>query len=266
MLLVVFGAGASYDWVLQLPPPPSVFITGTNRDRVSHHGPHEEYRPPLANQLFDDRPLFVNSMLRFPACLPLVNLLRGDVQVEQKLARFEHEAKTFPTRNSQITAIRYYLHEVLWFCQKGWSKQHKGITNYLTFLDAVERWRYENEEQVCYVTFNYDTMIEQAIASRSGLLLDDFSSYIAQPWFKLVKLHGSIDWGIEFELYPVNVPFSHAEVIRPWPNGLSLSGRYRKVLAPAVKFEEEGGLSRDRDSGGEKGRVQLSARTPSGSR
>jgi len=89
MLLVIFGAGASYDSVLQLPPRSS----------------NEDSRPPLANQLFDDRGLFVQVMNEYVACKPLVNLLRGNIQVERQLARFEEEdAKTFPPRRSQLAA------------------------------------------------------------------------------------------------------------------------------------------------------------------
>jgi hypothetical protein len=54
MLLVVFGAGASYDSVLQLPPPPPEWITTTSTRRVQQYGVHEEFRHPLANQLFDE--------------------------------------------------------------------------------------------------------------------------------------------------------------------------------------------------------------------
>src|ERR1700680_1450903 len=147
MLLVIFGAGASYDSVLQLPP------------RLSN----EDSRPPLANQLFDDRGLFVQVMNEYVACKPLVNLLRGNIQVERQLARFEEEANTFPPRRSQLAAIRYYLHHMLWNCQNNWGNHHQGITNYVTFLDAIDQWRHEHSEQVCYVTFNYDTMIERSM-------------------------------------------------------------------------------------------------------
>lgn len=66
---------------------------------------HEDTRPPLAIQLFDDRGLFVQVMNDHVVCKPLVNLLRGKVQVERQLARFEEEdAKTFPPRRSQLAA------------------------------------------------------------------------------------------------------------------------------------------------------------------
>jgi hypothetical protein len=53
----------------------------------------------------------------------------------------------------------------------------RGITNYLTFLDAIGRWRYENTEQVYFVTFNYDTMLEASMAELWGRKFTDFKSY-----------------------------------------------------------------------------------------
>jgi hypothetical protein len=61
MLLVIFGAGASYDSVPSRPP--SKF-------------PNIEERLPLANQLFADRGLFNNTMRRFPRCLAIVPYLQ----------------------------------------------------------------------------------------------------------------------------------------------------------------------------------------------
>ncbi|HZW96121.1 MAG TPA: hypothetical protein VFF64_24465 [Candidatus Eremiobacteraceae bacterium] len=195
MLLIIFGAGASYDSVLHLPPDPRA-------TRIGKSVGHEHYRPPLANQLFDDRELFVETMGTCPACNPLVNLLRGDVQVEKRLAEFEEQAKTFPTRYKQLAAIRYYLHRMLWRCQLSWANEHRGITNYLTFLDAIDRWRYENGEQVCFVTFNYDTMLEEAMIQLSGWRFTNLNVYTSQPDYKLIKLHGSIDWGLEMLSVP----------------------------------------------------------------
>jgi SIR2-like domain len=220
MLLVISGAGASYDSVLHLPPDPPT-------SRVSKSLRPEHFRPPLANQLFDDRELFVEQMEAYPACKPLVNLLRGDIQVEKKLAEFEEQAKTFPVRHKQLAAIRYYLHGVLGRCQDFWRNEHKGITNYLTFVDAIDRWRYENKEQVCFVTFNYDTMLEQALTELWGWKFDQFSSYTSDARFKLIKLHGSIDWG--FHLNTVPGQGTPAEIIDAAVAGLSVSDVYGKV-------------------------------------
>src|ERR1700730_1073691 len=88
MLLVIFGAGASYDSVLPLPPPSPPTTSQSNYGFLSsiERGPHEDSRPPLANQLFDDRGLFVQVMNEYVACKPLVNLLRGNIQFDRQFA------------------------------------------------------------------------------------------------------------------------------------------------------------------------------------
>jgi len=211
MLLVIFGAGASYDSVLHLPPSSS----------------NQEFRPPLADQLFDSRPLFVNVMQAYPAFKPVVNLLRGNVHVERQLAKFEQEATGFPVRRRQLAAITYYLHQVLWHCQKSWWDQHRGITNYLTFLDAIDRWRYENNQQICFVTFNYDTMLEQSLQELWGCKFDDLSLYTRDSRFKLIKLHGSIDWGRRFG--GIRGQGTPAEIIDDAIEQLDISDHYEKV-------------------------------------
>jgi len=233
MLLVIFGAGASYDSVLHHPPPEAQF--STNLARVQRFGSYEEFRPPLANQLFDDRPLFVQIMQNYVAFKPLVNLLRGDVRVEQRLAKFEEEAKTFPTRHAQLAAIRYYLHQMLWRCQSHWESEHQGITNYLTFLDAIERWRYENGEQVCFVTFNYDTMLENSMTQLWHWEFPNLNAYTSRSDYKLIKLHGSVDWGLRMLSVPgTGQPF---QVIESAVKGLAISDSYEKVR-PDMHFED----------------------------
>lgn len=190
MLLVIFGAGASYDSVPHLPPP-----------TLGHSEPHiREERPPLANQLFEDRPLFVRAMERFPACIPLIPSLRGQgVMVENRLSEIRSQAATFPERHRQLAAIRFYLRLALWECQDKWHEIHRGITNYSALLDEIERWRYQAGEQVCFVTFNYDTMLERAMQSVLQITFPEMTAYLSQKSYSLIKLHGSINWGREVE-------------------------------------------------------------------
>lgn len=65
VLLVVLGAGASYDSV-----NPNDF--GSQSDAA--------YRPPLAKELFDPRPAFGVAVSHYPACRPLVAYLRDQVR------------------------------------------------------------------------------------------------------------------------------------------------------------------------------------------
>jgi hypothetical protein len=161
-----FGAGASYDTVPHLrPSSPPLSTAQNNWSPVVPHvtPPHEIFRPPLANHLFDDRRIFVEAMKRFKDCMAIVPLLRKPgISVEQELAKLQEQAKTFPQGYRELVAVRYYLHSALWDCQEHWRGHHSGITNYVTLLREIERCRYEFNEQVCLVTFNYDTMLEDA--------------------------------------------------------------------------------------------------------
>lgn len=56
MLLVIFGAGASYDSVPHIPPPPNPGDYIHEREDVAKND-----RPPLPNQLFEDRREFVTA-------------------------------------------------------------------------------------------------------------------------------------------------------------------------------------------------------------
>src|SRR6266704_7202742 len=59
MLLVIFGAGASFDSAPTYPPGANVL----GGDRLNNF-----HRPPLANELFENRPVFAEAITRLPEC------------------------------------------------------------------------------------------------------------------------------------------------------------------------------------------------------
>jgi hypothetical protein len=125
---------------------------------------------------------------------------------------------------------------MLWSCQDNWHNHHRGVTNYLTFLGEIDRWRYQHNEQVCYVTFNYDTMLERSMTDLWGCTFKDFNAYTSDLRFKLIKLHGSIDWGHELDRLSPRTP---QEVIRDAAVlGINSSKEYRKVSRIPVKFDD----------------------------
>ena len=228
MLLVVFGAGASYD-------------------SVPHFAPHlasglgvEPIRPPLANQLFGDRPIFLEVMQQFRECMEIVPWLRKrGVSVEGELAMLQAQALTFPRVHQELAAIRYYLHVALWSCQNEWAARHRGITNYAVLLREIERWRYASSESVCFVTFNYDTMLEEAMRQVLSLEISDLKSYL-QKTYSLVKLHGSINWGREIDIAEPQT-YNPQRLIREAAT-LQISDRY--VLAAHRPMLREGKAQR----------------------
>src|SRR5260370_475202 len=62
MLMVIFGAGASFDSCPTYLPGAQVPMSG-DQARLN-----KLYRPPLANELFENRPLFAEAIDRFPEC------------------------------------------------------------------------------------------------------------------------------------------------------------------------------------------------------
>jgi hypothetical protein len=202
MLLVIFGAGASYDSVPHRPPPMN-FIGALDR-------------PPLANELFGDRPEFVRLMERFGGCRAHIpRLRRHGVAVEQELAKLQSAAVVYPKANSELASILYYIRYAIDECERRWRSHHRGITNYVTLLREIDRWRHELNERVLFVTFNYDTMLESAIVQELKLLIGSLSDYISQPNYRLIKLHGSTNWGRTVDVA--------RERYIPYPRGQNIS-------------------------------------------
>jgi hypothetical protein len=169
--------------------------------------------------------------------MPLIPLLRKPgVAVERELARFQEQARTFPPRHQQLAAIRYYLHFALWECQRHWNERHVGITNYVTFLDEIERWRFESNQKVCLVTFNYDTILEMGMAQVLGIVSDNIDSYISNENYKLIKLHGSINWGREVAGIQAPHAFTEDRLIEQAAN-LNISNQYTIVTSHPVRME-----------------------------
>jgi hypothetical protein len=71
----------------------------------------------------------------------------------------------------------------------------KGITNHVTLLDLIDQWL-PGYGRVCLVTFNYDLLIEHAL-DFMRIAIHSLSDYISHPRYKLIKAHGSINWGRE---------------------------------------------------------------------
>src|SRR3989441_6682580 len=188
--MVIFGAGASYDSFSEYPP---------------ESGAAMDQRPPLANQLFELR--FATTLDQFPQCGPIVPYLRpggGNAapNVEQVLEKYQKQATVDPERNIQLAAIRYYLQTMLRNCQSQWKQITHGVTNYGTLLDHV-RHRRKPHQKVWLVTFNYDTLLEEALPV-VRVKTNEIKDYIATD-YQVIKLHGSINWGHEVKNPILNV-------------------------------------------------------------
>lgn len=201
MLTVLFGAGASYDSIPQLPPSQ----------------PHA-WRPPLAEELWDTR--FDPLRAQWRQADEIVPIVRGRAlgSVEETLAVLAAEGGTYPIRASQIEATRWYLHFLLWSVGRHWGDAARGLTNYVTLLGELDRV-VPTDEPICLVTFNYDRFIDDALGVR-GVDLSAIDRYTSDARFKLFKVHGSADWAAE-----VDIDLSGIEGMNVWAAAYALIER-----------------------------------------
>lgn len=231
MMMVIFGAGASYDSVPSRPP--------SNHNRTALPS-----RPPLADELFLDTGFFATSLRAFPKCLPIVPYLQAhdsEVTIERRLEVLQAEGESDPQRKRQIAAVRFYLHFMIAECERQWNEVAGGVTNYVTLLDQLRRCRGNNP--VLLATFNYDRLIDNALGS-VDIGMTDISDYIRHDSFKLFKLHGSTHWARDVaeptitDVKERNVWTMANELIERAPE-LKISDHYRVINErPIGKFDE----------------------------
>ena len=125
------------------------------------------------------------------------------------MQNLQREAPQHAEKHRQLAAVRFYLHFMLWECESRWAAVAEGVTNYKTLLDRIERYR-KGSQPVCLVTFNYDTMLEDALAA-FGVRIKALEDYVGDDRFKLFKLHGSVNWARE-----VNTPLTNLANIDTW--------------------------------------------------
>ena len=211
MILVILGAGASYDSV----PAKSPIEAAYGRERLPS-------RPPLADELFLDINPFAAGLELFEDCHQIVTYLRKPDKgrtIEQKLETLQAEEADDPNRKRQIAAVMYYLQYVISQCERQWNEAVGNITNHKTLLDQLRR----AAEPVCIGTFNYDCMLERALPS-VGVNIEGLDQYISHDQFKLFKLHGSIDWALE-----VNAVIPGIDDMDEWDVGRELRRRIDEI-------------------------------------
>ena len=196
VLLVILGAGASFNSAEEEDIDPA------RRQEIN------EWRPPLAKELFQSRSHFGRTLERYSDfCAGLVVELRAAVSVGRPLEQLLDEvlvrAQDDRRSATELMAIRYYLRQVIYSCTSNWLAMTHLATNYHFLVSRLDRWARQRDECVLYVTFNYDTLLEQA-CRQADLYVKDLDSYISHPRAKVFKPHGSTNWAhhISFDIPP----------------------------------------------------------------
>jgi hypothetical protein len=196
MLLVVLGAGASYDAI-------------GNRSQLP--APERVWAPPLTRDLFGV-PNFLRILNDYPAARGLAEHVRHALAVadrpttlEDELDRAEREAERDPLRRRALVAMRFYLQDLFKRCSEDWLESQAGLTNQQWLVRTIELWRASRDEPVLWVTFNYDTILDTAIEDHYGVDLAataGLQAYAADSRYVLIKLHGSYNWATRTSLAP----------------------------------------------------------------
>jgi len=199
MLMVILGAGASYDSSQAYRPvhvgwggQQSSF--GVPAQRPDDEGP---WRPPLAKDLFLDRHHALGNIVRkYPKLSHILPYLRepsNNRSVEEILESLQEEGKDNPESQREFASVRYYLSELLHEVTEGWLTKTNRVTNYAPLLRDILRFN-RSSEPVCLVTFNYDLLLENALNTFDFKLKDPEEHLGSHPLLKLFKLHGSVNW------------------------------------------------------------------------
>src|ERR1700683_4757686 len=108
MLMVILGAGASYDSAQAYP------VVSSRGEPIGHA---EEWRPPLAKDLFLDRHHVLGYIVgKYPKLTHILPHLRepsNGRSVEEMLESLQEEGKDSPESLREFASVRFYLCELL---------------------------------------------------------------------------------------------------------------------------------------------------------
>ncbi len=202
MLMVIFGAGASYGSVMVAAP--------LQRASSANYELSMRNRPPLTKDLL--LPRFGTYAERYNGSGPaLVQLqraldLRPGSGIETVIGELYAQASGDTEIARHVLALRFYLADLIETTADLWWAQHHGITHYAQLLARLGVWRAATREPVALVTFNYDTLLDRSLAQQLAgdwhsprqLTANsegaDSSWYVDRDDWRLFKLHGSTSW------------------------------------------------------------------------
>jgi hypothetical protein len=184
MLMVIFGAGASYDSDAKRP-------VNETRPLAS--------RPPLTEHLVGEEHRRVAN--EYPASISVIDYVQQNLaedtpsSLETILARYAARAENSFACRQALVAFRFYLCRLITNATDEWLRETNGLTIYLSLLNQLLEWQETSGERVQLVTFNYDTLLEDAAARvLPDWRISSLGDYIGRPDWGLLKLHGSIGW------------------------------------------------------------------------
>lgn len=184
MKVVIFGAGASYDCI-----PKYYNGVASYETRL--------WEPPLTKDIFADRKSFLDIRKKYVGADDLSAEANIQNNIEEFLGRIMKigKDKKDEYRTRQIIHTHYYLTSLFQTISENYFAF--GNTNYSALLGFIKDYCINKNEEVCIITFNYDTLLEKALERSSIIEFENIDSYINNEHIKLIKWHGSCNWAVK---------------------------------------------------------------------
>ncbi len=179
--LIILGAGASFDF---------------SYDPAIVNSPN---RPPLANNLFSDNHLRILN--KYPGAFHLSTeiLLSNDIEhyFQSQWNKIENTTNTILFEN--LVNTQFYLHELFEHISN--SNFNNRRNNYSFLAKQAHEYSLSTGEHIAIVSFNYDTLIEEALVNQARYHFNSLNDYIdyENKHILLFKPHGSWNWVKRFK-------------------------------------------------------------------
>lgn len=182
MKLVILGAGASFDSVYQQFDETLSSI----------------WKPPLGNDIFGLRKNFSDIIRKYPGAIAF----RSEIMVSSDIESY-FQTKWNLIKNyfdilslMRLINIQYFLSDL--FNKISFNYSSSGLSNLDVLITKAHEYTIRNKEDVVFITFNYDTLIESAFERVLGKSIRNIDDYVKSN-IKLFKCHGSCNWFKTFD-------------------------------------------------------------------
>lgn len=204
VMLVITGAGASYDCVDEVTGRdrgllrPGTDVTGLD----AHY--FDDARPPLTKELVENRDLYNGFLQKYRDAIPVASQLRrrlaveseDPVTIESALREYQDASPGDDVRRRHLVAFRFYLRDVLWAVTHYMNSATLtgGDTHYVRLVNDLRVWALKTGASLCFVNFNYDLLLEEAITRACGFVPELPPIIGGEGRIRLIKPHGSVNW------------------------------------------------------------------------
>ena len=168
-----------------------IFVFGAGASQGSQEGSSvpDDKKAPLVDELFS--PQYRTSTVflsdeEFAECRQ-GTLDCGSVEqwLSERWERVESLKEEWNKFAERALFGKLTLH--LWLLLQGISDTYTDANGYSVFLKRLR----SRDEPFAFISFNYDTLLDQAVQSRFGITLLALDDYLS---FGLIKPHGSVNW------------------------------------------------------------------------